>query len=84
MNEASDKKLTYKSTIVYCQKSQQLFENFIVPEYITTEVAARLLGISENALRIKVCRGQVPAHKLGRALRFKWSEINSLFSKRSR
>ncbi len=80
MNEAMEKKLTYDSTLDYSYKSKLLFENFIAPEYITTEVAARLLGISENALRIKVCRGQVPAHKLGRALRFKWSEINSLFS----
>ena len=57
-----------------------LFENYIAPEYITTSVAAQFLGVSENALRIKVCRGQIPAHKLGRGLRFKLSEIKGLFS----
>lgn len=58
------------------------FENEIVPEYITTRIAAGLLGISENALRIKVCRGQVPVHKLGRSLRFRMSEIACLFKPR--
>ncbi|MCB0309509.1 MAG: helix-turn-helix domain-containing protein [Bdellovibrionales bacterium] len=56
-----------------------LFENFIAPEYVNTGFAARLLGISENALRIKVCRGKIPAYKFGRCLRFKMSEINNLF-----
>jgi hypothetical protein len=58
------------------------FENEIVPEYITTRIAAGLLGVSENALRIKVCRGQVPVHKLGRSLRFRVSEIARLFKPR--
>jgi excisionase family DNA binding protein len=59
--------------------SDLFFENKIVPEYITTRLAANYLGISENALRIKVCRGQVPVHKLGRSLRFRMAEIASLF-----
>jgi excisionase family DNA binding protein len=59
-----------------------LFENKIVPEYITTKNAANLLGISENALRIKVCRGQVAAHKFGRSLRFRLTEIATLFIKK--
>lgn len=58
------------------------FENFIAPEYVNTEFAARLLGISENAVRIKVCRGKIPAYKFGRCLRFKLSEINHLFSRK--
>lgn len=60
----------------------RFFENLIAPEYITTKVAAHLLGVSENALRIKVYRGKIPAYKLGRHLRFKWSEIKSLFQKK--
>lgn len=55
-----------------------LFENQIVPELIPTRLAASILGISENALRIKVCRGLVPAYKFGRNLRFRVSEISSL------
>lgn len=65
--------------LVDSNKSEKFFENRIVPEYITTRIAANILGISENALRIKVCRGQVPVHKLGRNLRFRVAEINSLF-----
>ena len=79
MNGALEKKLTYDSTLDYSSKSKQLFENFIAPEYVNTGFAARLLGISENALRIKVCRGKIPAYKFGRCLRFKMSEINNLF-----
>lgn len=56
-----------------------LFDNQIVPELIPTRLAANILGISENALRIKVCRGLVPAYKFGRNLRFRVSEITSLF-----
>lgn len=66
---------------VDCLGSNLIFENRIVPEYITTRLAANFLGISENALRIKVCRGQVPVHKLGRSLRFRISEITQLFKR---
>jgi excisionase family DNA binding protein len=38
-------------------------------------LAAKYLGLSENALRIRVCRGQIKAHKFGRSLRFSKSEI---------
>jgi len=57
-----------------------IFENLIAPEYITTLQASHLLGISENALRIRVCRGLVPAYKHGHRLRFKSSEILNLFT----
>ncbi len=68
--------------IVNSEPSELLFENQIVPEYITTNRAAQLLGISENALRIKVCRGQITAHKFGRSLRFRLTEIANLFTKK--
>ena len=64
---------------VRLDQSKLIFQNQIVPEYITTRAAASLLGVSENALRIKVCRGQVPAHRFGRSLRFRMSEIARLF-----
>ncbi len=61
------------------QNERELFfENKIVPELIPTKIAANILGITENALRIKVCRGLVPAQKFGRSLRFKVSEIARL------
>lgn len=54
-----------------------LFDKKIVPEYIPTRLAATILGISENALRIKVCRGQIPVLKFGRSLRFQISEVTN-------
>lgn len=63
-------------------ESSKFFENKIVPEYISTRVASQILGISENALRIKVCRGLVPCYKLGRSLRFRPDEILKLFHRK--
>ncbi len=62
--------------------SKSFFLNKIVSEYVPTKLAAELLGISENALRIKVCRGQVPVHKFGRSLRFRIAEIGGLLTKK--
>lgn len=45
------------------------FENRIEREWLTTNEAAHFLGISENALRILVHRGQVPVFKFGRRLK---------------
>lgn len=61
-----------------------LFRNRIMPEFVPTKLAADYLGISENALRIKVCRGEVPTYKLGRSLRFRMTEIANLVVKRER
>jgi hypothetical protein len=60
----------------------QIFENKIASEFVPTRLAAELLGISENALRIKVCRRQVSVYKFGRSLRFKTSEIVQLLYKK--
>ena len=60
-------------------ESSKIFENKIEPDYVSTKVASQILGISENALRIKVCRGQVPCYKFNRSLRFRPSEIRQLF-----
>ncbi len=68
--------------ILGTDQTEKFFENKIEPEYITTKRAADFFGISENALRIKVCRGQVPAYRFGRSLRFKMSEIVLLLFKR--
>ncbi len=59
-------------------ESSKIFENRIAPEYVCTKLAAEYLGISENALRILVCRGKIAAHKFGRRLRFKISELRQL------
>jgi hypothetical protein len=63
-------------------ESSKFFENKIVHEYVSTRVAAQFLGISENALRIKVCRGLIPYYHFGRSLRFRISEISMLFHRK--
>ncbi len=63
-------------------ESSKFFENKIVREYVSTRVAAQFLGISENALRIKVCRGLIPCYRFGRSLRFRISEISMLFHRK--
>ena len=63
-----------------------LFDNFnsgiwIDEIRLTTKEAADFLGISPNALRIKVHRGQIEAEKLDRKLRFKLSSLITSFKK---
>lgn len=55
------------------------FENDIVSRYVPTRKAASFLGISENALRIRVYRGEIKPYRLGRRLRFKISDLLELF-----
>lgn len=61
------------------EESSKFFDNRIVPEYVSTKLAADFLGISENALRILVCRGKITSYKFGRRLRFKISELSQLY-----
>ena len=59
----------------------QLFEN-LGEKWLPSSVAASILGVSSNALRIKVYRGQVRAYKLGSQLRFKYSDLRALLQKK--
>ena len=64
------------------KSESQIFDNKIECEWLSTQQAARYLSISENALRIMVHRGQIGAFKIGRRLRFKFSDCQKLFSKK--
>ncbi len=64
------------------KSESQIFDNKIECEWLSTQQAARYLSISENALRIMVHREQVGAFKIGRRLRFKFSDCQKLFSKK--
>lgn len=55
------------------------FDNRIEQEWLTTKQASLFLGITPNALRIMVCRGQIPFYKFGRRLRFRVLDCQSLF-----
>lgn len=59
-------------------ETNPIFENQIVPVWTSTKVAAAMLGISPNALRIRKCRGQIESGYFGKHLRFKVSSIQSL------
>ena len=58
------------------------FENEIKCEWLSTKDAARFLSLTENAVRIMVHRGQIRAYKLGRRLRFKREDCQSLIVKK--
>jgi excisionase family DNA binding protein len=58
----------------------QLFDSKNRKEWLTAQEAAEFLGITVNALRIRVCRGLIPAYKLGpRMLRFKLRDLRGAF-----
>ena len=63
------------------EKTQSFFENLEVGEWLTSTEAAKFLGLTANALRIKVCRGQVKYWKLGGRLRFRVAELSCLLQK---
>jgi len=63
-------------------KTVSLFENRIEHEWLTTKEAAHFLGISENALRIMVHRGQIQTYKFGRRLKFRMRDCVALFQKK--
>ncbi|MBY0385861.1 helix-turn-helix domain-containing protein [bacterium] len=58
------------------------FENQIAREWFSTKEASHYLGVSENALRIMVYRGQIPSYKFGRRLRFRSQDCMALFQKK--
>lgn len=64
-------------------KTGQLFDN-LDSEWISINQAAQYLGITPNALRIKVCRGEVQAHKLGGRLKFRISDLRGALTPRRR
>lgn len=57
----------------------QFFDNQNSKEWLTTNEAAKFLGVTPNALRIMVYRNQVPTYKFGRRLRFRLRDCQALF-----
>ena len=55
---------------------KEFFENLI---WMTSKEAAEYLRISENNLRVKISRGEIPVNgRLGRSLRFRRDELDKL------
>lgn len=63
---------------IQSSNEQQIFENKIEPMWASTKVAAAILGISPNALRIRKCRGQIECRYFGNQLRFNMTYLQSL------
>ena len=59
---------------VHSSKEELLFLNRI-NKLLSTKEASGLLGVSENALRILVCRKKIKAYKLGSRLKFKLNDL---------
>ena len=66
---------------VHSSKKELLFDNRI-HKLLSTKEASGLLGVSENALRILVCRKKVKAYKLGSRLKFKHTDLASCLQKK--
>lgn len=49
--------------------------------WMNSQEAATHLRISAQALRNRVCRGEIPFYKLKRSLRFKRAELDGLIEK---
>ena len=62
-------------------KKEKFFDNRIY-KLLSTKEASGLLGVSENALRILVCRKKVKAYKLGNRLKFKHTDLASCLQKK--
>ena len=66
------------------QNFDEIFENGMSSEWLTTKSASGFLSISETALRIHVHRGNIKSYKFGRRLRFKKQDLVALFKERGR
>jgi excisionase family DNA binding protein len=61
--------------------TNQLFDSTNSKEWMTAHEAADFLGVTTNALRIRVHRGQITAYKLGpRMLRFRRRDLQKAFT----
>jgi hypothetical protein len=61
------------------QKSDALFE--IANSWLSTKDVARILSVTPNAVRIMVCRGQLPSFKFKNQLRFRFKDCAALVEK---
>jgi excisionase family DNA binding protein len=80
--QTGGKQLTTDNLKQFCLTSQQLFENRINCEWLSTNEAARYLSITANALRIMVYRNQIKTYKLGSRLRFRAGDCQALFKQK--
>ncbi len=63
------------------ENSTKIFDKKIGCRFLSTLEAADFLSISQNALRIKVCRGEIKFLKFGKLLRFDVADLKYLLKK---
>lgn len=63
--------------------TEKFFDN-LDGEWLSTKEAARYLGVTPLALRLKVFRGQIQAHKLGSRLKFRIRDLRCALHPRRR
>ena len=73
--------LSLKAKPQDCLKREKLFDNRI-NKLLSTKEASGILGVSENALRILVCRKKIKAYKLGSRLKFRHSDLADCLQKK--
>lgn len=74
--------MTLKPSLAAEKSDADLFiENLKVGKLLTLTQAAQVLGLTPNALRIKVCRGKVRYWKLDGRIRFLPGDLSSLLQK---
>lgn len=78
-NTERDKDGKIETRAINLKTENLFFENQIVPVWASTKVAAAILGISPNALRIRKCRGEVECRYFGKHLRFDVNQLQLLF-----
>ena len=76
-NTGIDRAGNLKHKAINLGSDKSIFENQIVPVWTSTKVAATILGITPNALRIRKCRGEIECRYFGKHLRFNVSELES-------
>jgi len=69
--------MTFQRNTKDLKSKQAIFDIKII--WLNSKEAAEYLRISENNLRVKVSRGDIPVHgRLGRSLRFRREELDNL------
>jgi hypothetical protein len=63
---------------IQCSDEQKFFDKKIESMWASTKVAASILGITPNALRIRKHRGQIECRYFGKYLRFNVTYLYSL------
>ncbi len=67
------------NVLSFAEKQNVFFENS--EAWLSTKDVAKFLSISENAVRIMVCRGILPCYKLKNRLRFRKIDCAALVQK---